>query len=178
MARQASVALLCALMAVCAVLLHTASALPADFVKETVWGQVATPVSAVLFPDGSERVLVLQQFGIITIVDPAQSDKKATYMTMTNVNFANEKGLLDCAFDPNFATNKYFYCYFTPQAPSRARISRFTHKENSGGTTSRGQLGSETILWEDITDYVRWGKESEHDFQCRGLNLSSYATAD
>lgn len=30
------------------------------------------------------------------------------------------------------------------------RISKYTHKENSGGLTSRGNLDSETVLWHGI----------------------------
>ena len=38
----------------------------------------------------------------------------------------NEEGLLSLAFDPDFASNRHFYVYYTASDPRRSVISRFT----------------------------------------------------
>lgn len=68
-----------------------------------------------------------------------------------------EKGLLDCLLDPDFSSNDYFYCYYSPKNPDGMRISRFEYKANQGGTSSRGILNSETVLWQDFDGYPNNG---------------------
>jgi len=49
------------------------------------------------------------------------------------VNSSGERGLLGIAFDPNYATNRYVYIYYTTStAPIHNRIARFT--ANAAGT--------------------------------------------
>src|SRR6266550_4918595 len=60
------------------------------------------------------------------------------------------------SIDPNFPTAPYIYLYYTPASGpngARSRVARFTHVENSGGLTSRGNLASEVILWQDTDGY-------------------------
>ena len=59
------------------------------------------------------------------------------------VSSAGERGLLGVAFDPNFATNKFVYVYYTATTPSvHNRISRFV----ANGDVA--VAGSETIIFE------------------------------
>jgi glucose/arabinose dehydrogenase len=110
-------------------------------------------------PDG--RMLLIQKQGPVRIVDvlanPVQS---AVYMNLTlaanGLNFGNERGVLDIAVDPNFPAEPYVYLFYTPATGpngARARIARFTHLANAGGLTSRGDLSSELILWQDTDTY-------------------------
>ncbi|MDX1745250.1 MAG: PQQ-dependent sugar dehydrogenase, partial [Halobacteriales archaeon] len=121
--------------------------LPADFVDEIVISGLNQPISIRFLPDG--RALILQKGGTIVIADPAQGWGTATYMTITNITSGQEKGLIDIALDPDFATNGYFYLYYSPSTPKKFRIARFEHQENSGGLTSTGALSSEFLVWEE-----------------------------
>jgi hypothetical protein len=42
-----------------------------------------------------------------------------------------------------------FYCYYASTSPNGMRVSKFSHQENSGGTKSRGDKGSEQVLFQD-----------------------------
>ncbi|MEQ1853255.1 MAG: PQQ-dependent sugar dehydrogenase, partial [Chthoniobacteraceae bacterium] len=112
-------------------------------------------------PDG--RMLVIQKKGVVRIVDVLVSPiQSAIYMNLVDLAHPDgldsdqERGLLDIAIDPNFSTSPYIYLFYTPATgPNgpRARIARFTHVANSGGVTSRGNLASEVILWQDTQGY-------------------------
>lgn len=113
------------------------------------------PIAVEFFPDG--RMLVLEKGGAMHIVDP-NSGVRTPYMTLTNIDSGGEKGLLDISispdFDPDAPGDDYFYLYYTPAAPQLARVSRFTHQQNSGGLTSTGDLASELMIWEDTDSYI------------------------
>ena len=109
------------------------------------------PISMAFLPDN--RMLLLSKDGEIVILDP-ESGNSSTLMTLSNVNSAEERGLLDITLDPDFANNGYFYLYYTPQAPQNARISRFTFEENAGGLTATADLSSEMVIWTDTDGYL------------------------
>ena len=71
-----------------------------------------------------------------------------------HLDSSQERGLLDITLDPDFETNGHFYLYNTPIDPQRARITRFTHDENAGGLSSRGDLSSEFVVWQDTDGYL------------------------
>ena len=59
---------------------------------------------------------------------------------------AGERGLLGVAFDPNFASNRFVYVYYTATTPAiHNRVSRFTA---SATNPNVAQAGSETVLLE------------------------------
>ena len=50
----------------------------------------------------------------------------APFTTLT-VNSSGERGLLGVTFDPNYATNRFVYVYYTATTPTiHNRVSRFT----------------------------------------------------
>ena len=117
------------------------------------------PISMAFLPDN--RMLLLSKTGVIRIVDP-ESGSNDLYMTV-NADTNGERGLLDITLDPDFENNGYFYLYYTPTDPKRARIERFEHEENAGGLSSRGRLGdidgngnrSEYVIWQDTDGYIK-----------------------
>ncbi|MBG6212019.1 glucose/arabinose dehydrogenase, partial [Labrenzia sp. EL_126] len=109
------------------------------------------PISMTFLPDN--RMLLLSKDGEIRIVDP-ESGRSEIYMTLTNIDAGQERGLLDITLDPDFANNGYIYLYYTPINPENARIARFQHQENSGGLTSSADLSSEFVVWEDTDGYL------------------------
>ncbi|MFV0634750.1 PQQ-dependent sugar dehydrogenase [Demequina sp.] len=113
---------------------------------------LAEPIAMEFLPDG--RMLVLQKGGQIKIGDPSSVPMTTeVYLTLTDINTGAERGLLDIALDPDFVTNGYFYLYYHPGSTERGRIARFTHAENAGGTSSRGEAASEAIVWQDVEGY-------------------------
>ena len=48
-----------------------------------------------------------------------------------------------------------FYCYYASTSPNGMRVAKFSHKENSGGTKSRGDKSSEQVLFQDPDGIVR-----------------------
>ncbi len=122
---------------------HRADALPPGFQDELVIsGGIAQSTALVALPDG--RLLVGQRDGTIHLVDAnATPATKSTFAKLADVDRSGEKGLLNIALDPDFATNGNLYVYYHNAATDRARISRFDSHDTALDTSS------ELIIWED-----------------------------
>ena len=112
-----------------------AQQLPDGFVST----QVATGMTSVtrmeVLPDG--RILVCEQFGRIRLI---QNGALQSDFMFLDVDSLGEHGLLGITIDPNFASNNFFYVYYTAKTPTvHNRVSRFT-----AGATS-ASLASEEI---------------------------------
>ncbi|HWA17295.1 MAG TPA: Ig-like domain-containing protein, partial [Gemmatimonadales bacterium] len=86
-------------------------------------------------PDG--RFFVAQQSGQLRVV------KNGTLLTKpfvtVSVNTVQERGLLGVAFDPDYASNRYVYIYYTTSAaPIHNRVSRFTASLANPDTAETG----------------------------------------
>lgn len=95
--------------------------------------------------DGSDRIFIVEQGGIIRVFPNSEfaSSGRVFLDISDRVNdVGNEQGLLGLAFDPDYATNGYFYVYYTAVDFDRAVLSRF------GGTTDPNiaASGSELML--------------------------------
>eukprot|EP00730_Choanoeca_flexa_P002586 TRINITY_DN11103_c0_g1_i2.p1 TRINITY_DN11103_c0_g1~~TRINITY_DN11103_c0_g1_i2.p1 ORF type:complete len:742 (+),score=165.74 TRINITY_DN11103_c0_g1_i2:102-2327(+) len=127
------------------ILCASAAALPSGFTKTNVWS--VKQVMRIRFLD-SNRMLLAQRDGTISIADPNdQPLDPVPYMTIPDVDESWERGLMSIALDAQFATNKYFYAFYTDSSDGVNYISRFEHQEKQGGLTSRGKLNSEVRLW-------------------------------
>ncbi|HVF22219.1 MAG TPA: PQQ-dependent sugar dehydrogenase, partial [Pyrinomonadaceae bacterium] len=116
-----------------------AQELPDGFVAT----QVATGMTSVtrmeLLPDG--RILVLEQSGKVRVIENGVL-RSTPYLTVDADSFS-EHGLLGITLDPNFATNKFFYLYYTAKTPTpHNRVSRFI----AGPTVA--DPASEVIIFE------------------------------
>ncbi|MCB0644577.1 MAG: PQQ-dependent sugar dehydrogenase, partial [Phaeodactylibacter sp.] len=98
-------------------------------------------------PDG--RMLLCEKGGAIRIAEGPDYNSSSLYMTITDIESGQERGLIDIVIDPNFAANNYFYVYYSKNSTNKFRIARFLHQENSGGLTSTGDLSSEFLVYED-----------------------------
>jgi glucose/arabinose dehydrogenase len=97
---------------------------PAGFNDAIFVTGLSLPVAMAFAPDG--RLFVCEKGGALRIVTPAGVLLPTPFMTLT-VNTPGEQGLLGIAFDPQFASNGYLYCYYSvPGAAVFNRISRFT----------------------------------------------------
>lgn len=97
-------------------------------------------------PDG--RMLLAELGGVIRVVQPGATQPDPTpFLLLSNIGTSlGEQGLMDVVLDPNFATNGYYYVFYTLGSPNRDRVSRFTASGNA--TVS----GSEFVVWQDIVD--------------------------
>lgn len=89
------------------------------------------PVDLVVPPDGTGRAFVVEQPGVIRVVDALdQAVNPAVFLDIeAQVDDApNEGGLLGLAFHPDFATNGWFFVDYTRTAGGQFQtvVSRFT----------------------------------------------------
>jgi glucose/arabinose dehydrogenase len=131
---------------------------PTNFVLEDLITGLDQPMAVRFFPDG--RMLVLQKKGLVRIAGVSNAPTASEiYMNFSapghpaGIESDQERGLLDIAIDSNFPAEPYIYFLYTPVVGGKLRVARFTHQENSGGISSRGNAQSELILWEDTDGY-------------------------
>lgn len=98
--------------------------------------------------DGSDRLFIVEQRGVISVFDndPAANSKTAFLDISAKVNDqGNEEGLLGLAFHPQYAENGFFFVNYTAASPRRTVISRF---KVSAADANRADPGSEEVLLE------------------------------
>jgi glucose/arabinose dehydrogenase len=103
------------------------------------------PTAIRFLPDG--RLLVVELAGKIKVLPPPYTTPDPTlFLNLTNVGSAGvQQGIYDIQLDPNFATNRFYYIFYTAGSPNHDRLSRFTANATLNGTVA----GSELILYED-----------------------------
>lgn len=82
---------------------------------------------------GDSRLFVVQQGGAIRILNPANGTINPTnFLTLTTSTIATggERGLLGLAFHPNYATNGYFYVFYTRTGDGALQVTRFSVSAN------------------------------------------------
>ena len=87
------------------------------------------PVYLTYSDDGANRLFVVERAGVIAVFDDDETVTSAdTFLDIRQrVNDAGrEEGLLGMAFDPQYATNGYFYVYYSASDPRRSVLSRFS----------------------------------------------------
>ena len=121
-----------------------AGAVPAGFQNEIILSNLTEPTGAAFTPDG--RMLVIERAGAVRVAQPGASQVDPTpLLQLTNIDISGgERGLVGVAIDPGFASNGYYYLFYTAAAPLRDRVSRFT------ATGNATVPGSELVLWQDV----------------------------
>lgn len=120
---------------------------PFDLVNAFPNVSFARPVFLTHSNDGTNRIFVVERYGIIKVLpnDSNTSDVRV-FLDITNLNNAptyNERGLLGLAFHPNYATNGYFYVYYTRTGDGANVLARFTRSAsdpNKADSLSRQEL--------------------------------------
>jgi len=76
---------------------------------------------------GDTRLFVVEQAGIIQIVNPDGSKNATPFLDINSIviNGGGERGLLGLAFHPNYASNGYFYVNYIDNSGSTV-VSRFS----------------------------------------------------
>jgi glucose/arabinose dehydrogenase len=78
---------------------------------------------------GDGRLFIVEKTGTISICDSAGIKNTTPFLdvhTLISTGPGGERGLLGLAFHPDYASNGYFYIYYTKAVTGALRISRFT----------------------------------------------------
>ncbi|GAU80580.1 PQQ-dependent sugar dehydrogenase [Bosea sp. BIWAKO-01] len=108
---------------------------PQSNVSSIAATQVATGLGTALFaaaaPNDPGRLFVVTQGGTIRIIDLISGQLLATPFLNVAVDATGERGLLGFAFDPDYATNGFFYIYRTvPGSVVHNTIERYQVSAN------------------------------------------------
>jgi glucose/arabinose dehydrogenase len=106
------------------------------------------PTNIEFLPDA--RMLVVELAGTIKVLPPPYLQPEPTpFLQLSNVGSAGvQQGIYDIVLDPAFATNHFYYVFYTLGSPNRDRVSRFTANATNTGTLA----GSEFVLYQDPQD--------------------------
>jgi glucose/arabinose dehydrogenase len=118
---------------------QSSATVPSGFVDEAVANALSRPTAMAFAPDG--RLFVTLQDGQLRVIKNGAL-LATPFLTVTTTG-SGERGLLGLTFDPNFATNRFVYVYYTATTPAvHNRVSRFT----ANGDVA--QSGSEVVILE------------------------------
>jgi glucose/arabinose dehydrogenase/PKD repeat protein len=124
---------------------QVAQAQPSGFVNEVVVPGITNATTIAFLPDG--RMLVGELTETIWVVQPgASTPDPVPFLQLDASQLFAEQGLMDILLDPDFASNGYFYVFYTKgflSSDNFNRVSRFTASGNVA------LPGSEFVLWQD-----------------------------
>lgn len=95
--------------------------------------------------DKNRLFVVEQQTGRIEIIKNGVILPTA-FLTQTGIAIGNEQGLLSMAFDPNYASNGYFYVYYTATGGGTINIRRYQVTAGDPMTTDVADVTTATTL--------------------------------
>jgi glucose/arabinose dehydrogenase len=118
------------------------AALPAVALQQVVQG-LREPVHIVVAPGDTGRLYVVEQAGVVRIVERGQLRPEPFLDIRSQVDSGGEKGLLSIAFHPKYRDNGLFFLDYTATdgAGLHTRISRWRR-----ATADRADPKSETLL--------------------------------
>lgn len=133
------------------------------------------PLEAAIPPDGTDRLFIVGQRGVIKVVYPSSpSTAGKTFLDISDkvVPSGLEPGLLGFAFHPNYAVNGYFYVYYNPVGlTTTERIARYqvspTNPDSAikssefivmtNTMSSASHYGGKIAFGKDNYLYIAWG---------------------
>lgn len=118
---------------------------------EIIGAGLSAPIGIVNAGDGSGRLFIIEQPGIIRIYDTVTATLLPTpFLDISSLvdSTQNEQGLLGLAFSPDYANNGRFFVYYTYD-PAGAGLdrSRLARYQVSGGNANIADA-TETVLME------------------------------
>ncbi len=114
-----------------------------SFRLQTYLTGLSSPVFTTNAKDGSRRMFVVQQGGIIKVIQPGSATATDFMNITTKVLSGGERGLLGLTFHPQFTTNGYFFVDYTRQTDGATIIARY---KTTDATNALGDPTSEKIL--------------------------------
>lgn len=91
---------------------------------------LSSPLHLTNANDGRRRIFIVQQRGIIKVVQPG-STVPTDYLNISTIvsSSGSERGLLGLAFHPQFAANRRFFVYYTRQSDGAIEIAEYLQSE-------------------------------------------------
>ncbi|MFN0139568.1 MAG: PQQ-dependent sugar dehydrogenase [Pyrinomonadaceae bacterium] len=104
---------------------------------------LSLPVLVTSSKDGTGRLFVVQQRGLIRVVQPG-STTPADFINLTSKvsSSGNERGLLGLTFHPDFETNSYFFVNYTRLSDGATIVARY----KAINSNTQGDINTEVIL--------------------------------
>ncbi len=104
---------------------------------------LAQPVLIRSSKDGTKRMFVVQQRGIIKVIQPG-SNVATDFMNIASKvsSSGSERGLLGLTFHPQFASNSFFFVNYTRLSDGATIVARYTAINNN----TQGDPNSEFVL--------------------------------
>jgi glucose/arabinose dehydrogenase len=99
------------------------------------------PMQFVNAGDGSKRIFIPQKTGTIKVYD-STFNYIADFGTVSSLSTSGERGLLSLVFHPNYATNGFFYVYYTNTA-GNLELARY---HVNSGTPNTFDASSKVIV--------------------------------
>ncbi|MEJ7861553.1 MAG: PQQ-dependent sugar dehydrogenase [Pyrinomonadaceae bacterium] len=115
----------------------------ASFRLQPFLANLSSPLLATNAKDGSKRLFVVQQGGIIKVVQPGSSGATDFMNISSKVVAGGEQGLLGLAFHPQFVANGYFFVNYTRRSDGATVIARY---KTTDATNALGDPNSERIV--------------------------------
>jgi hypothetical protein len=111
--------------------------LSADIRLATVLSGLSAPVFVGHAGDGTNRLFIVEQEGIIKVLRPGSSTTTTFLDIRTKVVAAGEQGLLGLAFHPKYSLNGRFFVFYTRRGDGALVIAEYRASANSdiAGTT-------------------------------------------
>ncbi|HKP32996.1 MAG TPA: PQQ-dependent sugar dehydrogenase [Chitinophagaceae bacterium] len=81
------------------------------------------PVDVVNAGDGTNRIFIVEQGGVVKVFDAAYASL-GNFVTVSGVSTGGERGLLSMAFHPDYETNGFFFVYYT-NAVGSIEVARY-----------------------------------------------------
>lgn len=100
-----------------------------------------SPVDIVNAGDGTNRIFVVEQGGVIKVYNSSYASL-GTFLTVTGIVSGGEQGLLSLAFHPNYETNGFFWVYYT-NAAGDLEVSRY---KVSNGNANVADASSKKVV--------------------------------
>lgn len=121
--------------------------LPRPSAAELQLSPVVSGLSSPLFVgnagDGSQRLFILEQAGIIKVL-PLGSTTPTVFLDIrSKVTGGGERGLLGLAFHPTYSTNRRFFVFYTRVADGALTIAEYT---TFSGTPNAADPNSERVF--------------------------------
>ena len=114
----------------------------ASIQRQAFLSGLSSPVFITNAGDGTNRMFVVQQRGIIKVVESG-STTATDFINLTSKvsQSGNERGLLGLAFHPNFENNSFFFVNYTRLSDGATVIERYkATNNNTVGDQNSGQV--------------------------------------
>ena len=121
----------------------TAQTAPTTIRLQPYVSGLSSPLFLTNAKDGTKRNFILQQGGIIKVVQPGSTTPTDFMNISSKLISGGERGLLGLAFHPQFATNGYFFVNYTRTGDGATVIARY---KTTDATNALGDPNSERIL--------------------------------